>query len=484
MTLPSPTRVVHATPTEAERSRVDSAVRAASDYVATWLAFQGAQGAVPGIQAAVRHRGELVLDFSWGVADVETGEPVTSQTLFRIASHSKTFTATAIMQLVEDGSVRLDDPLSRWVEELADTPIAAVTVRELLGHQSGIIRDGVDADYWQRGHAFPDRDHLLRICREEGRIAGANEYFKYSNIGYSLLGLVIEAASGQSYRDFTDERIVSPLGLERTGAEWDAARAHEYAAGHTGRIAADDVRRRITHVDTRAMAAATGWYSTASEVAAYLSAHAIDDPRLLSAQSKRMLQRRESAVPVGESLRHYGLGFELREVGGHDLVGHSGGYPGHITRTWLDPETELVVSVLTNAIDGPADQLATGALQLLRLAIANAAEDTRVTGIHGRYASLWSVLDVVDLGGATVGLYPGHSDPASMVEPVAEVDGTLRVTAKPGFGAVGEAVAVVRDDEGDVESIVWSGMTMWPIERFREALASEHPGEVLGRMSL
>jgi CubicO group peptidase (beta-lactamase class C family) len=484
VTLPPPARVVDARPSDEERARTDAAVRSAAEYIASWLSYQGAERAVPGIQAAIRLRGELILDFAWGVADVETGEPLTTTSLFRIASHSKTFTATAIMQLVEAGTVRLDDPLSRWVPELADAEIAAVTVRELLGHQAGIIRDGIDADYWQRGSEFPDRERLVRMGREEGRIASPNEYFKYSNIGYSLLGLVIEAASGRSYREYTDEHIVSVLDLERTGSDWDGERADEYASGHTGLIAADDVRRRIRHVDTRAMAAATGWYSTAAEVSAYLAAHAAGDSRLLSEESKRMLQRRESAVPVGESLRHYGLGFELRELDGHDLVGHSGGYPGHITRTWLDPETDIVISVLTNAIDGPADLLATGALQVLRLAIANAGEDAKVPGIQGRYASLWSVLDIVDLGGATVGLYPGLPDPTALAEPVAEVDGALRVKAKPGFGAVGETVRVAHDADGAVESIVWSGMTMWPLDRFRAALASRDPGEMLGRMSL
>ncbi|MET2010931.1 serine hydrolase domain-containing protein [Microbacterium chocolatum] len=463
---------------------VRDAVARAADYIATWWAFQGAQRAVPGIQAAIRLRGELVLDFAWGVSDVETGAPVTSESLFRIASHSKTFTATAVMQLVEDGALRLDDPVVQWIPELADTPLSAVSVRELLGHQAGVIRDGVDADYWQRGADFPDRERLLRICREEGRIAGANEYFKYSNIGYSLLGLVIEAASGRSYRDYTDQRIVAPLGLTRTGAEWDAARADDYAAGHTGLIAADDRRRRITHVDTRAMAAATGWYSTAAEVSDYLSAHAEGDTRLLSDASKRLLHRRESTVPIGEITRHYGLGFELREIDGHDLVGHSGGYPGHITRTWLDPETGIVVSVLTNAIDGPADTLATGALRLLRAAVDTADADARIADITGRYASLWSVLDLVDLGGQTVGLYPGSPDPAGLVEPITATDGILRLEAKPGFGAVGEEVRVARDDAGLVESIVWSGMTMWPIDRFRAALQTAQPGDVLERMSL
>ncbi len=484
MTLPTPKPVVPSSPEAATIEARERAVRAAATYIESWIAYQGERYAVPGIQAAIRYRGELVLDTAWGLADVETGEELTPQSLFRIASHSKTFTATAIMQLVEAGSVRLDDTVAHWLPDLADSGIADVTVRELLGHQGGVIRDGIDADYWQRGALFPDRDTILDIGRTQGVVYARNEFFKYSNIGYSLLGLIIEAASGTSYRAYTDEHIVAPLGLTRSGADWDEERADEYAAGHTGLIGMTDPRRRIAHVDTRAMAAATGWYSTAAEVSAYLAAHALGDDTLISDESKRVLRRRESTVPVGDVTRHYGLGFELRELDGHDLVGHSGGYPGHITRTWLDPETDLVVSVLTNAIDGPADQLATGALRILRYALAAAEADQTVEGIQGRYASLWAVLDIVDLGGLTVGLYPAQADPVSMVEPVAEVDGELRVSSKPGFGATGEAVQVTRDDSGAVERVRWSGMSMWPIEQFRRALETGDPSSHLERMSL
>ena len=94
------------------------------------------------------------------------------------------------------------------------------------------------------------------------------------------------------------------------------------------------------------------------------------------------------------------------------------------------------------------------------------------------------MLDLVDLGGQTVGLYPGSPDPAGLVEPITATDGILRLEAKPGFGAVGEEVRVARDDAGLVESIVWSGMTMWPIDRFRAALQTAQPGDVLERMSL
>ncbi|HEY0214938.1 MAG TPA: serine hydrolase domain-containing protein, partial [Cellulomonas sp.] len=338
-------------------------LRAAAPYLTSWVAMQAAFRRAVGVQVAVRSGDEVVLDEAWGVADVTTGEALRTDHLFRIASHSKTFTATAVLQLVEAGRLRLDDPVGASVPELveAGSPLASRTVRELLGHQAGVIRDGVHADFWQLDGPFPDRTALLAEVLRDGEVYGPNEHFKYSNVGYSLLGLVIEHVTGTSYAEHVRAAIVEPLGLTRTGAEYDRARAAEYAAGHTSLLDADDRRERIDHVDTRAMAAATGFFSTAREMTEYGSAHFHGDTRLLSDGSKRLIQRQESVVTAyGTELGRYGVGMDLHTFGERDVVGHSGGYPGHITRTYIDPRARLVVSVLTNAIDGPADPIAVG----------------------------------------------------------------------------------------------------------------------------
>ncbi|WP_239640137.1 serine hydrolase, partial [Microbacterium sp. B24] len=345
------------------------------------------------------------------------------------------------------------------------------------------------------GHKFgADPHHLIyngrlyiystNDTRAEGRVFARNEFFKYSNIAYGLLGLVVEAASGVDYDEFTRAHICAPLGLERSGSEWQAAREAEYAAGHTARLA-DGERRVIGHVDTRALAAATGWFSTAAETTAYLSAHRLGDERLVSDDAKRQAQHPHSRIDIGGALRDYGLGFELHTLGGRRLVGHSGGYPGHITRTWLDPDEGVSVSVFTNAIDGPADLLATGAMALIHLALSHADDEERAELPEERFASLWSVLDIAHLGGATFALHPVADDPARGAERVEiAADGTLHQSRRDGFGATGEPVEVARAADGAVESISWSGMTMWPHAVFTEAMALPDPGAVLERMSL
>jgi CubicO group peptidase (beta-lactamase class C family) len=448
--------------------------REAAPALLSWLDYQRRYLRTPGVQAAIRVGDELVLSTAIGLSNEVAGTPLRTDHLFRIASHSKTFTATSILQLVEQGKVRLDDPIDAYVPELADTALAPVTVRELLGHQAGVIRDGVDKDYWQLMDPFPDRAALIELCRANGQVFERNEHFKYTNIGYSLLGLVIESASGSSYGDYVAANIVDRLGLANTGAEWDQERAGEYAGGHTGLLDGSDVREVIPHVDTRAMAAATGFYSTAEDLTVYGAAHYFGADQLLSDASKRLLQRDESLVNAhGREIGRYGLGMDIVTIGGRRLVGHSGGYPGHITRTFIDPDDQLVVSVLTNCIGGPAGALATGLVKLLNLA-AEPPQGTRVPSdvdastFCGNFANLMGVISVALLGGRLVAFFPAAPDPVDSYEELQVIDeNTLAVVPTAGFGSIGEKVEYSWDADGRPSVVRYGGSSRWPLDAFR-----------------
>ncbi len=458
-----------------------SAVADASGYFDRWLAFQQHHLRVPGVQAAVLHSGDVVLSTAHGVANVETGEPLTDRHLFRIASHSKTYTATCVMQLVERGRLRLDDTVGQWLEALRDSPVAGVLVRELLAHGGGVIRDGWDGDFWQLFHAFPDLDALVRIAGDRSAVIERNERFKYSNVGYSLLGLVIEAASGQRYHDYVAEHVVARLGLTDTAPEYDPARADDYAAGHSA-LAYGDRRLVIDHIDTGAMASATGFAATASDVVRYASAHFLGDDRLLTDDSKRMMQRTEWDVAGTDT--EYGLGLAVSMIGKRRVLGHGGGYPGHITRTFFDPVDQLAVSVLTNAIDGPALGMATALVRLVDLAVAGADTDSSVDldRYCGRFATLWGVYDVVELGGRLFQLDPSVPDPvAAPVRLEVVDDATLRIADSGGYGSYGELLRYSVADGGSVLGVRGgSGNTAFPFDRFRAAAASHHGHVTLG----
>jgi CubicO group peptidase (beta-lactamase class C family) len=279
--------------------------------------------------------------------------------------------------------------------------------------------------------------------------------------------------------------VVDRLGLADTGPEWDARRADEFAAGHTGLLDGEDVRLRIPHVDTRAMAAATGFFSTARDLTAFGAACFTGAPGLLTEASRRLMRRPESEIRAhDEEVRHYGLGMDLRTAGERRLAGHSGGYPGHVTRTWIDPESHVVVSVLTNAVDGPADVLARGLFALLDLALAAPERPVPAAGapaaavdparFAGRFANLWGVTDVALLGGRLVLLHPGSPDPTEgHLELTVEGPDTLRMEAVAGFGSAGEAVEYEWGADGAAARVRTGGLSSWPVEAFRAQRAGQ-----------
>ena len=475
-------------------------IRDAGTYLRTWLETQAVHRRVPGAQVAVRSGGELVLSAAVGVADAAAGTPLTTRHLFHVASHSKTFTATVVLQLVEAGRMRLDDPIGAHVPELeaGGSPIARVPVRELLGHLSGITRDGAHADFWQLETPFPDRGALLAEVLDGGVVHARNEHFKYSNVGFALVGLAVEAVTGTPFAEHVRSAVLEPLGLTRTGADHDPDRADEYAAGHTGLLPGEQSRLVLGHARTGAYAPATGFWSTAEELSAFAEAALVlGDGRLLTDDARRIMQRQESVVTAyGTEIGRYGLGVELTTVGDREMVGHSGGWPGHLGLTLADPATGLVVSVLTNAIDTPAHELAHGVVKLVDVALTPRAtvppppaDAPPLNTFTGRFAGLWGMVDVVELGGRLAPVRPTAPDPLHGMEELQVVDArTLRVAAQPGFGAAGELLHLERGADGAVTSLRLAGVTYrQPAEFLRRrgatarAAEADLPGAATGR---
>ena len=132
---------------------------AAIDYIPRWIEFQMRLFEQPGCVIAVAHRGQIVLEAGFGVADLRTGAQLTPRHRFRVASHSKTFTAAGIMKLRERGVVGLDDKVGKHVPDL-HAALAEVTLTQLLSHSSGVVRDGLTADQWFNRRPFADAAEL------------------------------------------------------------------------------------------------------------------------------------------------------------------------------------------------------------------------------------------------------------------------------------------------------------------------------------
>jgi CubicO group peptidase (beta-lactamase class C family) len=445
-----------------------AALLEAAAYVDRWIAFRREQRDLPGLVVAIRHADELVLSQAYGCAQLDPPVAMTPEHVFRVASHSKMFTATAIMQLVEQGKLRLDDRAAAYVSWLNSD----VTLRQLLNHAGGVIRDGLDADFWRVEQPFPDVA-TLRALAPDASILPPNTTFKYSNIGFGLLGQVVEAVSGVSYNKYVQRHIVRRLGLVSTGPELVPDVLDRCVTGYTGKVLGVP-RRGVPSIDTRALSPATGFYSTAEDLCRFAAAHWFGDERLLTDAAKREMQH--AAWTVEQSEQRYGLGLIAERIGKRDTVGHSGGFPGQSTRTLFDPVDQLVVVVLSNtsAEDGRAGPLAAQVVRFIDFAQAqpggSSAELARYTG---RFANVGGAVDIVAFGGKLFGLAPGSDNPSKVVWEFEVVDADrLRIFKCGGFDYPGESIHYERDAAGNTQRMIAGGVSLYPETIFRERYAT------------
>src|ERR1043166_9664114 len=192
----------------------DPDVQGAARLFSAWLEGQIAFRNLPGVVVGVVADQELVWAAGFGFADTRAKTPMTPGTKFRMASHSKLFTATAIMQLREQGKLRLDDPVSKYLPwfrvKPAEPDDPPVTIEELLTHSSGLPREA--GAHWTT-YEFPTEEQLKSLMAERQAAFPPEVRFKYSNLAYTLAGKIVESVSGERWADYVRKNIFEPLAL-------------------------------------------------------------------------------------------------------------------------------------------------------------------------------------------------------------------------------------------------------------------------------
>ena len=306
---------------------------------------------IPGLALAIVQGDQIVHLTGFGVAGPD-GAPVTPQTPFQIASLGKPMTAVAVMQLVEAGTLDLDAPVQRYVPwfRVADAAASAqITPRHLLYHTSG-LPSSVDTRYALTGDTRPDaleaRVRALRSVQLSRPVGQAHEY---SNAGYMVLGLLVQAVSGQPYEDYMHQHVFAPLQMRQTFTDWEAARRHGAATGHRfwfgtplpGQLSVD-----------RAMLPAGAQLGASAEdvahfVVAQLNGGRFDQAAILSADGIAALQRPTTPAPdAGEA---HAMGWNVGAVGGEAALFKGGDLVDFKSQVVLFPERRLGLVVLMNA---------------------------------------------------------------------------------------------------------------------------------------
>jgi D-alanyl-D-alanine carboxypeptidase len=426
-------------------------------YIPQWIAHQRRITDMPGIAVAVAKAGKPVLDMGFGVANLATGEALTPGHRFRVASHSKTFTSVGIMRLLEAGRLRLDDTAGQHVEGL-HPEVAAATIRQLLSHTAGIVRDGDDTGQWQDRRPFLNEAEL-RAALALPPVIPANTRMKYSNHAFGLAGLVIAAVTGEAYGAWIAREVVKKAGLANTAPDAPVADGVKTSRGHSSKWAVGE--RLVIPADncTHALASATGFLSTAGDLVRFYATLDPAAPKsILSAASRREMARRHWTVPDTAGDRGYGLGTSHSRVGDWEMFGHGGGFQGVKTQTATIPAQKLTVSVLTNAADGNPGLLLEGVVHILRAFERHGAPAKGVAGWGGRWWSLWDAVDLVPMGDRVMVAAPGQANPFEDVAEL-EVSGADEAVIRKagGYGSQGEAARLVRGRGGKVASVVLAG---------------------------
>lgn len=301
----------------------------------------------PGAAVAIEQDGKVVFAKGFGYADVENKVPFTAQTVSRIGSISKTFTALALMQLVEQGKVKLDDEVQVYVPSFPKKS-APITLRQLLGHQGGIRH--YRGDEMLSAKHYDSVEAALAIFKDDPLIAEPGTKYSYTTYGYNLLSRVVEAASGMSFGDYLQQRIFTPLGLKQTYLDDPGTlipqRARYYTKPQTGPL------RNAPAVDQSNKWGGGGLVSTVEDLLRYAASY--DAASLLKADMIKLMftpQNTRDGKPTT-----YGLGWTNTLEDGRRRIEHTGGSVGATSALALYPEqrTKIVVLVNNDFFTGPA----------------------------------------------------------------------------------------------------------------------------------
>lgn len=448
----------------------DPALSQALSLFTSWTEAEMATTQAPGAAIGLIQRNRLVWSAGFGAADRDRGQPVTPQTLFRIASISKTFTATAVMRLYEHGRLRLDDPVQAhlpWFSLENPFPDAPhPTVADLLAHTAGLPREAA-FPYWN-DFDFPDLDRLKEGLKRQAFAFAPGERFKYSNLGYALAGLVVEAAAGMPYADYVETQILRPLAMGRTHV-FPTEGMPGLATGYS-RLVPGGRREPAAFTDSRAVAPAANLCTCIEDLGRYISFHLGYGPDdVLSPHTRRRMQRPYHVFPQWGGGRS--PGFALYRVGGHTLVGHGGHVYGYRSQIVFDPQAKIGVAVLLNASGLDPQLYAAQLLRLVRPALTedppveSAAFDPAWTAYLGKYRNAWADAEIKRLGNRLVLLSPQDNGiDGGLYDLVPLGDGTFRLSGESGEGAVGERAVFETDGAGKVQRLKLGETYTYPHE--------------------
>ena len=317
---------------------------------------------VPGVSVAVVENGEYEWGGGFGLADIEENAPASEHTLYRLASISKSLTATAAMQLWERRQLDLDAPVQKYCPSFPQKP-RPITTRQVMGHLAGIrhYKTGSqdDPEVGNTKHFENPIQGGLDFFKNDALLSEPGKQFHYSTHGYTLVGCVIEGASGAKYVDFVRQNVFAPAGMEQTQVDDRFAtipyRTRFYQKAESAKV------QNADFLDSSYKIPGGGWLSSAEDMARFEVA--ILNDKLVRRATRDLMWT--ALKPSDGSKDEYGLGWGNGSEDGIASVGHTGGQQGTSTAFTIAPAQRAGVVVLTNMEGADAGKLAQEILKLV-----------------------------------------------------------------------------------------------------------------------
>lgn len=316
---------------------------------------------VPGLSVAVVESGEYEWASGFGLADVENNSPASEYTLFRLASISKSLSATGAMELVERGKLDLDAPVQKYCPAFPQKPWP-MTTRQVMGHLAGIRHYKGGPNDMEIGNTKHFDDPIqggLDFFKDEALLSEPGKTFHYSTQGYTVVGCVMEGASGAKYVDFMHQNVFAPAGMEHTQVDNRFSiipyRTRFYQKTDSGTV------ENAEFLDSSYKIPGGGWLSSAEDMAKFEVA--ILNDKLIKRTTRDLMWT--AGKPSDGTKIGYALGWGNEDQNGIAVIGHTGGQQGTSTAFLLAPAQRAGVVVLTNMEGANAHDLAAEILKLL-----------------------------------------------------------------------------------------------------------------------
>ena len=446
----------------------DVRVKDAIHLAETWIEAQHAYEQIPGISFTVVYKQDMIVKYAVGYANLQKKTPTTTKTIQSICSISKLFTGIAIMQLRDQGKLRLDDPVSKhlsWfnIEQVyPESP--PITIRSLLTHSSGLPRES-DYPYWNApDFEFPSRENVVKQLGNQKTLYPADKYYQYSNLGLTLAGEIVAEVSGEDFNSYVLKNIIEPLGLTDTRPEMpEDLYGTKLSIGYSAKTR-DGKRNKLPFFQANAIIPAAGFSSTAEDLATFaawqLRLLESNDTEILKANTLREMHRVHWLEPDWKTAR--GISFGVYRDNDVTFVGHQGSCPGYRSALMINPKTEIAVICMANASGVSVGKYAQGIHKIISKAIQAAQDnpdqseptDPSLLKYAGTYTDdPWGGESTVIPweGGLGLVYLPSTTPPTDITKLRHIKDNHFKRIRKN--GDIGEDIIFVLDDEGNVVSM-------------------------------